>query len=105
MLYLQLEAAAVDFWKSPKGIIMRIDGLAQDLHFQEVNGAMKMIAPTNSVKYLFWHTAEDDRVCWKCIEKSVGGDGSGFYKVGWFLPKCPIHKNCRCQLELVMGER
>jgi hypothetical protein len=99
---MQLEAAAEDFWRSPKGLTMRLDSLAQDLHFQVVNGAMQMVAPTNGVKALFWRIADDDKVCWKCIEKSLGGDGAGFYRAGWFYPKIPVHPNCRCQLELVM---
>jgi hypothetical protein len=103
-LHLQLEAAAEDFWRTPKGITMRIDGLAQDLHFFEVNCAFKMVAPTNHISWMRWVTAEDDRVCQKCIEKSQGGNGNGYYKVSWFLPKMPIHKFDRCQWELIMGE-
>jgi hypothetical protein len=99
----KLEAMAEDFWSTPKGITQSINMLSQDFNFMTVNGALKMSAPTNGVKYLYWRIAEDDKVCLKCLEKATGGNG-GYYKVGWFLPKIPVHPRCRCQLELVMDE-
>jgi hypothetical protein len=96
----QLTAASEDFWHSPKGILHSIDGLSQDLHFTVVNNALKMVASVNGVKWLFWRISEADNVCWLCLEKATGGDG-GFYRVGWFMPKMPVHPNCRCQWELV----
>jgi hypothetical protein len=95
--------AAAGYWATPPGILQRIDALAQDLYFKTVNNAFKMVAPTNGAKYLYWRIADNDRVCWKCMEYATGGDG-GYYKVSWFMPHIPVHPNCRCQLELVFGE-
>jgi hypothetical protein len=98
-----LEAAAADFWNTPSGILRSIDGLAQDLHFSLVNNAFKMVAPTNGIQWLRWVTAEDDRVCQICIKNSQGGN-NGYYRVGWFMPKMPVHKFDRCQWQLIFGE-
>ncbi len=95
--------AAIDFWGTDQGILQRIDGLAQDLHFHTVNGAFQMIVPTNGVRWLHWVTANDDRVCPRCIAKATGGR-NGYYRVGWFTPKLPIHRFDRCQWELIFGE-
>jgi hypothetical protein len=96
-----LQAATTDFWNTPAGILRSIDGLAQDLLFLTVNNAFKMVAPTNGVKWMLWVTAEDDRVCDRCIAASQGGR-NGYYRVSWFMPKMPIHPNDRCQWELVL---
>ena len=99
-----LEAATSGFWDTPAGILHSIDGLSQDLMFKTVNNSFKMVAPTNNITWMKWRTAEDDRVCQKCLEKSQGGNGNGYYKVSWFMPKMPIHKYDRCQWELIMGD-
>ena len=102
--YRMLEAATSGFWNTPAGILHSIDGLSQDLMFKTVNNSFKMVAPTNNITWMKWRTAEDDRVCQKCLEKSQGGNGNGYYKVSWFMPKMPIHKYDRCQWELILGD-
>jgi hypothetical protein len=98
-----LEAATSGFWDTPNGILQSIDSLSQDLIFKTVNNSFKMVAPTNSVSWMRWVTAEDDRVCNRCIKASQGGT-NGYYKVSWFMPKMPIHHGDRCQWELILGE-
>jgi hypothetical protein len=98
-----LEAAATDFWNTSPGILHSIDGLSQDLMFRTVNNSFKMVAPTNHVSWMKWVTAEDDRVCDRCIKASQGGY-NGYYKVSWFMPKMPIHNGDRCQWELILGD-
>jgi hypothetical protein len=103
--HLALEAAAVNFWDTEPGILRRIDGLAQDMCFQLVNNAFKMVADItdNHVKELHWVAAEDDKTCPKCIKNAHGGR-NGFYRVFWFMPKLPpVHRWCRCLIELVFG--
>ena len=98
-----LEAATSGFWNTPAGILHSIDGLSQDLMFKTVNNAVKMVAPTNNISWMQWVTSEDDKVCQKCIDASMGGN-RGFYKVSWFMPKMPIHNKDRCQWALIMGD-
>ena len=98
-----LEAATSGFWNTPNGILQSIDGLSQDFMFKTVNNSFKMVASTNSVSWMRWVTAEDDRVCNRCIKASHGGT-NGYYKVSWFMPKMPIHHGDRCQWELILGD-
>ena len=98
-----LEAATSGFWNPPNGILQSIDGLSQDFMFKTVNNSFKIVASTNNVSWMRWVTAEDDRVCNRCIKASQGGT-NGYYKVSWFMPKMPIHQGDRCQWELILGE-
>jgi hypothetical protein len=74
--------------------------------FKTVNNALKMVAPTNHISWMHWVDVEDDRECPKCVKCGSGGnqDHPGYYKVTYFMPNMPQHKNCRCQWELVFGE-
>jgi len=94
-----LKAKSGDYWVSYGGILQRIDTLAQDMNYRTVNNAVKMVAPTNQVKWIRWVIAGDDRVCPVCIAKSRGGR-NGYYKVNWFMPDLP-HPRCRCERELI----
>jgi hypothetical protein len=95
-----LEAATAGYWGSSNGLMRRIDGLAQDLYFQTVNNAFRMIGPANGVQWFHWVTAQDDRVCPICLSYARGGR-NGYYPTNLFMPKMPVHKNDRCLIELV----
>jgi hypothetical protein len=98
--YKVLQGASGDYWKSFAGITRRIDSLAQDLQYKTVNNAFKMVAPTNGVQWLHWVLGSSDNHCSKCVGYSRGGR-QGYYRVSWFMPKFPVHKNCQCLIELV----
>jgi len=89
------------YWKTEPGIVRRINALGQTFNFGIFNGAMKVLGKQNPrMKYFYWVTAEDDRVCAICIANSRKGR-DGRFNVGWFLPMMPAHPGCRCQWMLL----
>jgi len=95
---------SIPFWLTFSGLMMRIDGLAQDFLFGVTNDAFQAVASANQVEYLHYLIAGDDRVCEQCLDHSRGGE-RGFYRADSpQLPRIPVHPHCRCQWELVIAD-
>jgi len=91
-----------DFWKTPEGIIKRVDSLVQVFSYRVVNNALKVIAPTNGAKWMKWvlHPERSKTgPCPICIGYSQGGR-NGNYRITWFVPAMPAHPGCVCEWEI-----
>jgi hypothetical protein len=95
-----LAAKSVDYWLTPVGLTRRMDGLAQDLSFQVVGAALRVVAARNGLRWLYWQTEGDDSVCPVCNAAAHGGR-DGYYRVSWFMPLMPKHQGCRCRWVLL----
>lgn len=93
-------SAEAEFWQTDNVLNRRISSLGQVFTYGFYNNDAKVLGETYEVAYLIWRTAQDDRVCPKCVENSQKGD-NGRFRVGWFLPMGPpVHPRCRCVWEL-----
>ena len=95
--------SSAEYWKSPPGILRRINMLSTMFTHRTVNNSLKIIGTTAGVRWLAWVLRPDKSEsgpCKVCIGYAVGGD-AGVYKSTWFLPQMPVHPNCVCEWELI----
>jgi len=97
-------AGFLGFWLTRRGLLMRVDMLASDLHYGTVNTSMLDAAVTLDASWIYWETENDDRVCDICEGYAAGGD-NGYYRVGDTntpIPP-PVHPNCRCNYTVIFN--
>lgn len=97
--YRQLAAASNDYWKTPAGVLRRIDNLAQEFTYTTVNSATKVVGETNGALWIEWVDKGDSKVCPICKRYARGGR-NGFYKITWFMPREQPHHGCRCERKI-----
>ena len=85
-----------EYWRSPEGIMRRIEMLSQSFTYQIVNNSLMFYGYSAGITRVRWVTRGDERVCPIC-----GPLEGRIYRKGQFLPPLPAHAGCRCGWELL----
>ena len=88
------------YWRSPEGMMRRIEMLSQSFTYQVVNNSLRFHGYSAGITRVRWATREDERVCPIC-----GPLEGRIYWKGQFLPYLPAHANCRCGWELMFDPK
>lgn len=86
-----LEDASIDYWTSEKGILLRLDMMAEFIVWRTVNNALQIYGSEAGAKYFRWVAELDDRVCPYCESQH-----DRQFRLGQFMPNLPVHPGCRC---------
>lgn len=89
-----------DYWRSPIGIMRRIEMLSQGFTYKVVNNSLMFYGYSAGITRVRWATRLDERVCPIC-----GPLEGRIYRKGQFLPPLPAHPGCRCAWELLFDPK
>lgn len=90
------EAKTSEYWRSPEGMMRRIEMLSQSFTYKIVNSSLMFYGYSAGITRVRWATRADERVCPIC-----GPLEGRIYQKGQFLPRLPAHAGCRCGWELM----
>lgn len=93
------EAQASKYWRSPEGIMQRINMLSQSFTYKVVNNSLIAYGTAGGITRWRWVTnpgASKTGPCDFCDSQN-----GRIYRRGQFLPSLPAHSNCVCGWELM----
>lgn len=85
-----------DFWTSDKGLLLRLDDLAESITWETVNNSLRILASEAGIKNFEWVTEIGPTTCDYCDAQS-----GRRYRVGQFMPRLPAHVSCRCHWDIL----
>ena len=92
-----------DYWRSPEGIMRRIEMLSQSFTYKVVNNSLMFYGYSAGIKRVRWVTNPGASKTGPCpICDALNGR---IYRKGQFLPPLPAHQNCVCNFELLFDPK
>lgn len=85
-----------DFWSSDKGLLLRLDDLAESVTWETVNNAFRILASEAGIRNFEWVTEISPNTCSYCDAQS-----GRRYRVGQFMPRLPAHIACKCHWDIL----
>jgi len=88
-----------DYWKSPAGIMTRINMLSQSFTYKIVNSSLIAYGTAGGITRWRWASNPGASISGPCA--FCDSQNGRIYRRGQFLPSLPAHSNCVCEWELM----
>lgn len=103
LTYVELRAAAGDYWETKEGVWARLQALAHDVQYRTFNGAIQVYASKAGFYSFEWVTQPSLSATGPC-PICLGHDRK-IYRRGQFMPEMPVHVNCVCIFRIQRKEQ